>query len=486
MSSRIRFFSLVVLGLCIALVPSFNLSAQSDTPETLKAGDSVENVRSRAEFLLDAAEGQTVTLRWEGQVRSGDCIRPLEEILEIETDIKNADDQSLAQISMLYTETSTTQVYRLDGSAPYHISARVCNGSNMSLSIIDGNAIAPLDQPALSIGQTAQVSAPSVGEDHLLRFPLNVQAGDVFTVKARLLDPTQSNDFPIYAAVIRDKDGHIVASDFSDQLPPELIVTAPVYTVTGAIPYQIEFPALPLYYAGYAKRFGEVTEHVQYSVELQSGNTVIEDAGLLKLDTPAAGTLSPGKPVIYTLDVAENETITVHLELAQGSPGYYFLDANGNRAGTILTATNNRNKSNRVMKLEGPTPYRYYFDGQGSYTLMIEAGDTLERKEHGTLAPGGVLRVTIPPPNDALDYITLDATPESTVTLNWGMTQTEYVVEDSAGNTMYPTNDQWNDGYAVIDLSQGTPPFVISIDDARYAGQAFTFTLAEGETPLAP
>jgi hypothetical protein len=290
----------------------------------------------------------------------------------------------------------------------------------------------------------------------------------------------------MYVAVVRDKDGRVVASDFSGQLPPELSIRAPVYTVTDAVPYRIEFPALPVYYTGYSKRYGEVTDNVKYSIELQSGNTAIDDAGLLKPDTPAQGTLIYGKPVIYTLDVPENGTITLHFELPHGSPGYNFLDADGNRVSTILTSTYNGDKRNQVIQLQGPTPYRYYFDGEGSYTLMIELGDTIERKEHGTLAPGGVLQVTIPPENDALDYITLDVKPDTTITLNWGVPQTEYLVEDSAGNPMYPTNDRWNDGYSVIDLSGGIPPFVMSLDNPIDAGQSFTFTLAEGETPLAP
>jgi hypothetical protein len=76
--------------------------------------------------------------------------------------------------------------------------------------------------------------------------------------------------------------------------------------------------------------------------------------------------------------------------------------------------------------------------------------------------------------------------PEATITLNWSVAQTEFRIRDGAGNPLYPRNDYWTDGYAVVDLSQGTPPFVVSLDDARYAGQTFTFTLAEGETPLSP
>jgi hypothetical protein len=70
--------------------------------------------------------------------------------------------------------------------------------------------------------------------------------------------------------------------------------------------------------------------------------------------------------------------------------------------------------------------------------------------------------------------------------LNWGVPQTEYVIKDAEGNFVYPSNDHWNDGYSIVDLTQGTPPFIVSLDDARYSGQQFTFTLTEGEIPLSP
>jgi hypothetical protein len=244
--------------------------------------------------------------------------------------------------------------------------------------------------------------------------------------------------------------------------------------------------ALPLYNVGYAERFGEAAGEISYSVQLQSGNTVIEDGGLLTPGTPAAGVLSPGKPVIYTLDVGEGETVTFHRDYAQGSPEYYFLNANGYDAGIFESFVNTASSVNWVIRLDGPPPYSYYMGGEGSYTLLLEAGDTLERHELGTLAPGEVLWGTVPLPDDRLDYITLDVNPEATVTLNWNVPQSEYAISDGAGYPVYPSNDDWTDGYAIVDLSQGTPPFTVSMDNAYNPGQPFTLTLAEGETPLSP
>lgn len=482
MKSSIRFFSRVVTLLCIALILPLSLSAQSDAPpETLTVGDSVEDVSRRAEFLLDAEDGQTVTLRWEGRYRSSDrCNAPLEEIIDVDTEVTNADGDALEQVSLLYTPTSTTQVYALEGTAPYQISAVICGGSNMTLSLIDGDAITRAEQPALSVGDTVSIAAASVGEGQLLAFPLNVQVGDVFTVAAHF------TDYPMYAAVVRDANGQIVASDFSARLPQGLSLLAPVYTVAGAVPYRLEFPALPLYNAGYAERFGEMTNDVSYSVQLQSGNTAIEDGGLLPIGTRVEGVLSPGKAVIYTLGVEEGETVTLRREFSQGTPISYFLNADGDNADIVEFFVNDATSMNWFMRFAGPLPYTYYFSGEGSYALLLEAGNTLEQNELGTLAPGGVVRGTVPAQDDRIDYITLNVNPETTVTLNWGIPQAEFSIWDSEGDMLYSLNDDWNDGYAIVDLSQGTPPFIVSLDDARYAGQPYTLTLAEGETPLSP
>jgi hypothetical protein len=286
--------------------------------------------------------------------------------------------------------------------------------------------------------------------------------------------------------VVRDANGQAVASDFSERLPQELNLLASVYTVAGDVPYRLEFPALPLYHAGYAERFGENAGDISYSVELQSGNTVIEDGGSLPMGTRVEGILSLGKAVIYTLDVAEGQTFTLRREFPQSTPNSYFLNADGYNADVVEVFVNDGVGLNWVMSMAGPPPYIYYLSGEGSYAMLLEAGNTLGRNELGTLAPGGVLRGTVPAQDDRIDYITLDVNPETTVTLNWGIPQTEFSIWDSAGNLLYSLNDDWNDGYAIVDLSQGTPPFIVSMDDARYAGQPFTLTLAEGETPLAP
>jgi hypothetical protein len=482
MNNSARFFGLMVTLCCITLIPL--VSAQSDV-QTLTVGDFVEDVDRQAEFLLDAEAGQSVTLRWEGRQRRSDrCDAPLEEIIDVETDVMNAEGDVLVQTSLLYTLTATIQVYTLKGTAPYAISAAICGGSNMTLSVIDGDAIARVEQPALSMGETVSVASASVDQEQLLVFPLNVQDGDVFTVDTHFINSSRSDDYPMYAAVVRDANGQVVPSDFSERLPIAYSVTAPVYTVAGQLPYRLELAALPLYNAGYVDRFGEILSDVTYSVQVESGNTAIVDGGVLAPGTPVEGILDT-RPVIYTFDVAEGETVTFSFEFPQ-TPYQYFLNADGELADVVSTWVNQGTRVMWVMSLAGPPPYTYYLQGEGSYSLLLEAGNTIEGNELGTLAPGEALRVTMPPTNDRLDYITLDVNPEATVTLNWGVPQTGFFIQDSTNSPVYPRNDDWNDGYAIVDLSQGTPPFTVLMENPVFAGQTFTFTLAEGETPLLP
>lgn len=479
--------SLAIVFVCLVLFVPLSSFAQSEAAlPTLQIGDSLERIRLRTQFLLDAAEGQTVSLRWEGRYLPATCEVPLEELIDVATVVTNADGEALESVSLLYTPIAPTQVYALEGAGPYHVAAEICGGTQMSVTLLEGDVISRAEQPPLNIGQGVEVSAASMAPNQLLVFPLNVQAGDVFTIDAHFINRSRSDDYPMTAAIVRDANGHVVPSDFSNRLPLNYILSAAVYTVSGDLPYRVEFPALELYSVGYTERFGDTPrENISYTVQLQQGNTAIVDAGVLTPGTTVQGTMRRGVPVFYTLDVAQGESFTFIREYAQ-TPGQYFLNADGDLADNVTSFVNQTGGQTWVMSLNGPPPYIYYLQGEGNYSLLLETGSTIEGNEVGRLATGEVLQVTIPPVDDRLDYLTLDVNPEATVTLNWHVTQTEFSILDAGGNHLYPRNDRWNDGYAVIDLAQGTPPFVVSLDDARYAGQTFTFTLAEGETPLSP
>jgi hypothetical protein len=483
MKSSTRWFRLVSALLFIALLSYRGASAQDDP--TLRVGDSVEDVRPRAEFLLDAEAGQTVTLRWEGRFSRVNCGAPfVGAIIHVVTEVTNAEGNMLEQIGLMHTAAATLQVYTLEGTAPYAISTETKCGSDITLSVLDGDMIPRIEQPALSIGDMVTIDAMSVGYDQLLVFPLNVQAGDVFTVDAHFIESFFNNNYRMYVEVVRDANGHVVASDFSGPLPRIFNMALPVYTVAGALPYRLELAALPSYLAGYDPTDGQLTPEISYSVGLQSGNTAIDVAGPLAIGTRIQGVLD-GNPDLYTFDAQEGDVFTFRPDFPE-LVNYYFFNAEQEHADTIQFSTYSGDSMVLVMRMAGPPPYWYYIEGEGSYTLLLEEGDTLDRNEMGRLAPGGVVQRTVPPDDNRLDYIALDVNPESTVTLNWGVPQTEFYIQDSAGLLLDTRNEHWTDGYGIFDLSEGTPPFILLMDAKRYSGQSYTFTLAEGESPLSP
>jgi hypothetical protein len=480
-----RSFGLAVLLLLLNFLPLSALSAQSDI-QTIAVGDTIEDVRRRGEFLLNAEPGQSVTLHWEGPRGSNQCEAPLREILVIETTVTNADGDELAQTGLLYLPSGVVQVYELEGAPPYTISASICSSSNTTLQVIDGDAIARVEQPALNMRDEAEITYTPAAAEQLLVFPLNVQVGDVFSVDPRFLNRNRLDNFPIAGVIVRDADGHLVPSDFSERLPVGLSQRIYTYTVTGPVPYRIELPALPMHIDGYKSRFAAYIDGVSYSVRVDSGNTAIVDGGVLTPGDSVSDTLTIGIPAMYTFDVAEGEVFTLRRTFGLGTPYSNFLNAEDYNADVVESFVNTGSTINWVMHFEGPPPYVYYMEGEGSYTIALEAQDSVPRNEVAILTPGSVLSITVPPTDERIDYLTLDVNPESTIAFSWGITQTEFPIRDSEDMTVYPSNNQWNDGYAIVDMSQGTPPYVVSLDDARYAGQTITFTLTEGETPLPP
>jgi hypothetical protein len=489
MKRSVRLFWLVVISLCLALVLPLSLSAQSDVP-TVAVGDTVEVERNRVEFMLDAQEGQTVTLRWEGRFTlDRRCEAPYPNIIYVQTEITNAAGEPVPQVGLLHEVTDdtlsyTNEVYRLEGLGPYHVSAVQCNGFSVSVSILDGDTISRMVQPAISVGGTANIDAMSVGPDQLLVIPLNVQTGEVFTVDAHFINNARADDYNMYVFLVRDANGHLVPSDFSTRLPLGYSLITPVYTVNGPTPYTLEFVDLRGLAEDYSVTDGQVTSDLSYTVNILQGNTLVEDRGVVPLDTPVEGIFTPNIPIIYTFDVPEGERYTFQLAYSGFTPRHDFFNADLESADVVDTFANPPNAYNWNMRFQGPPPYTFYFSGEGTYSLVLESGNNIETHERGRLAPGQSLSVTIPADDDVIDYVALDVDPASTVTLQWGITQTEFAVQDTDGDFLFSSNDDWNDGFATIDLTQGTAPFILRLDDARYVGQTITFTLAEGEVPL--
>jgi hypothetical protein len=219
---------------------------------------------------------------------------------------------------------------------------------------------------------------------------------------------------------------------------------------------------------------------------------VIEDGGLVELGSRLEVTLPDFSSArFYTLDVEDGAIVTFHSEIHMASaPQMTFWDGNGESVNDPISgfSPNSQNDISfgvGVYQLDGTQPYTLLLTGQGSYTLRVDAGDTLERHELGTLAPGGMVEGIIPPYDDAMKYIALDVDPEATVTLNWNVPGTAYLIKDGTDNWMDFLNaDPVTDRYGIFNLSRGTPPFFVVMDQPT--GHPNTLTLAEGKTPLSP
>jgi hypothetical protein len=278
---------------------------------------------------------------------------------------------------------------------------------------------------------------------------------------------------------VRDADGREVSPDFAERLPYALSLRAPVYTASGALPWRLDLPAVSIF-----RETNRDSASATLHMRLNAGNTALDDRGDLPLNTRVDDSFD-GRPVIYTLGVAPDQLFTLHFGWTTYTPETYFINGARDPADQVSLWANEPAVYHWLMQLRGAPPFTYYLNGSGSYKIQLDTGDTLARNERGVLAPGESLSVTVPLVDAALDYITQDV-PPTLVTLSWGATQMEFSVRDGAGARILPRNDMWSTGYAVLDLTSATPPFQLLLDDARYAGQTFTFTLAQGETPPAP
>jgi|GEM_PF-2808195 len=482
MKTGIRFLTFA-LTLLIFSLPSM-LSAQSGANvETLALGDTVEGVPNTVEYLLDAEAGQLVTLRWVGGFVQNEFF------WNVDTEVANADGLVLPEIGLLETDSASYQVYRLEGAGPFHISASLRNASNIALNIVAGDQITYSQQSALAIGGTVSGGLPALEE--VIVIPLTVEAGEVFTVKARITYQNHGTTSPIpWTAVVREANGQIVVPDNQDQGPTEYRV----YTADGELPYRLEFKGLgQLSLDITSAAFPNQT--FVYSVLLEAGNTSIASGEMLVSGERHQGQIPLDIPLIFALNAEENPVFTLRYEAPNTGPvpevemGDLHVLRPIYRIGYPLAG--NRHGSVEVYSLEGTPPYQVVYraeigDSDLNYTLLMENGDTIVRREVGVLAPGERVDGTLPPEDDVIDYYALDVDPTATVTLNWNRTGTQYYIRDSEGNWLEPLNhDEWQVGYKIIDLSTGTPPFVLEIDSLN-AGEPYTFTLAEGETPLAP
>ncbi|MBA3874638.1 MAG: hypothetical protein H0X30_36375 [Anaerolineae bacterium] len=474
----------IVLALCLALLSPANLFAQTPQPaETLKIGDSVNLLGSPrtpddnqiVDYLLDAQAGQKITLRWEND---GAYYQPL----VVEADIFNAEGLAVRQVGLLDNPAWSVQVYVLDGTAPYHIKALMPFASAKQLTLSEGDKITRSEQPALSIGAT--VDGRQNALDALPVHPLNVQAGDTFTMTVeKVYGPTVDEAIiELNLPIVRDANGTRIEPDFIGNI-------ASTYTIKGDAPYRIELPRLD--------PTTDSERHINYRIQLEAGNTTGTDAGILKQAEPAKGKVAFNLPLYYGVDAQQNQMITLRYEMGSNSVYPKLRDGKHHEVwATIFVDYEIGSQglgSVAVYKLDGPPPYQLYFlppvdpSIDGHYNIQLDAGDTLERHEIGTLAPGQRVQGVHPQVNDnVLDYYRLDVDPTATITLNWNQSSDQYVIIGADDERFVGVNaNPWEDGFDTFDLSKHKAPFILRIDDdPKRNGQPYTFTLAEGTEPL--
>lgn len=316
MKNSTRRFSLVSVLLFLALLSFYPLSAQEET--TLHVGDAVEDVGRQIEFLLDAEEGQTVTLRWEGTVPySPTWFCPeafFRFILDAKTELTNADGDTLEQLDKLYLDGAMLERYMLAGRGPYHLSASICGASGVSLNVLDGNGVSENVEPAMNIGETRSLPNTAAQQNLVTVIPLDVQTGDVFTVRTHFINRYFGDDYPDRFAIVRDGNGRIVPTDMGGRLRVDWAASYPVYTVSGTLPYRLKLVAIyPASYAyrlsHYSQAMGEFSSDFSFQVELQPGNTVIDDGGTLEVGSRVDDVMRFFDR-FYTLDVAGGELVT--------------------------------------------------------------------------------------------------------------------------------------------------------------------------------
>jgi hypothetical protein len=391
MNKHVRFFGLISSFLLLISAP-LNLAAQNDENlQTLAVGDTVDGIRSQAEFLLDGQAGETITLRWDGDVphsRDWFCAEALFDfILDAKTELTNADGDVMEQLDRLYLDDATLERYLLEGPGPYRLSAALCGATGITLTVQDESALSEREEPALNIGETRSLPNTAAQQNLVTVIPLNVQQGDEFTVRTRYMNSRFGDDDPDLFALVRDGHGRVVPNDMAARMPNWFAADFSVYTVSGTLPYRLElvaiYPASYEYRLSHYSQFMEAfTDDFSFEVALEPGNTVIDDAGVLEVGSRTDDTMLMFNR-FYTLNVAEGEIITLTSEVS-GAEIFNMTLWDGSRNSvegpidaSFPDSVDGRSIGVEVYQMSGPAPYTLMIQGDGSYTIAVEAGNTV-------------------------------------------------------------------------------------------------------------
>jgi hypothetical protein len=294
---------------------------------------------------------------------------------------------------------------------------------------------------------------------------------------------TGMGDIGLLPGIIRDANDDPIETELSDASFMGGISFLP----NGELPYRFELSSLP---AG-----------ASWEVSLSG---FYHEGGAIEFGQRIEGTTLDGVTIRYTLtsSAEENQVVTLRGEApVDGGVAIAILDANGESHANGVFGTAYEEGGTRfdvaVTRLVGPPPYsltvyNYALSGvvgEFPFAFVLEDGDTLGINEVAVLAPGFSVEGVIPPANETLSFITLDVSPDTIITLDWGPKGYGYVfgIKDGTGAPIDPIIDHsFEDDYAVYDLTGREGPFTVPLLAGRYLfeGNEYTLTLAEGDQPL--
>ena len=386
----------------------------------------------------------------------------------------------MRQIALLEHETITYQTYLLEGPAPYMFSVGGFSDGELTLTLMDGDAIEVVEQEPLTVGATVDVTAPADAAQ-LLVFPLELTESEE-PILLQVSDMATGDGFGIEPGVIRDANGDPIETELSDATFMGGISFFP----NGELPYRFELASLP---AG-----------ASWRVSLSG---FYQDAGAIEFGQRIEGTTLDGVTLSYTIasPVEEGQVVTLSSEApVDGGVAIAILDANGesNTSGVFGTRyqEGNIDFNVAVTRMSGPPPYTLSVynsafggaDGEFLFAFTLEDGDQLGLNEVAVLVPGYSVAGTIPAAGESLSFVTLDVEPDTIITLDWGPKGwgTIFGIKDGTGAVVNPITDTYDADYAVFDLTGLEGPFTVPLLAGRYLseGAEYTLTLAEGDQPI--
>lgn len=311
-------------------------------------------------------------------------------------------------------------------------------------------------------------------------YPLDLAAGELVTLLVTSENGPGTLSSSLYYEIL-DAEGN-----YAQPVAP----TFSVFRADGALPYTLTVN-------GY---------NTSYKIDLEAGNTLINERGTAVLDSQITGQLTGQQYDVYTLDAQAGDLVTMRYTNTHFIPELYAAEIPDssrvdNRIIRSLATADQMEVdpfyiSNRIVyRIVGEPPYELFVSTTQttpgevvSYDITLESGDTLERESFGTLAAGQRIEGLLPDENGTYYYIQLDVEAGKTYTVQqWADVDVSFLIVDS-DLTWVPEGEAPPINFRRFEVSEDNVlPLYLMIESAVWnTGEPFIFTLAEGEEALAP